>query len=232
MDTGGIDLDTIIMAKERELADSIFEMDNVVISTVKAEERLESTTIENSDLSKEWLGSFNNTSFTSTDLCFRRIAVNTKFAEKYQLCNSTFLELSGNAGASLSVHEFEYNDSNLEFDLFISSTCSIIIVSAVQTYQVSSETGNLIIIDNLERLSVQVSSLIFVIIDDSESYTEKHVQRFANICESMSILTVISRSDENILFSKLCSLIKEYGEIINYSKGGNDLENDLFYSVC
>lgn len=232
MGTGDVDLDAIIMVKEKELADSIFDMDNVVISTVNAEERLESTTIGNSNLSKEWLASFNSTTSTSTDLSFRRIAVNTKFADKYQLCNSTLLELSGNVGAALSVHEFEYNDRNLEFDLFISSTCSIIVVSAVQTYQVSSETGNLIIIDNLERLSVQVSSLIFVIIDDSESYTEKHVQRFTNICESMGILTVVSRSDESILFSKLCSLIKEYGEVINYSKDGNDLENDLFYSVC
>lgn len=229
-DTVGIDLDTLIMVREKELTESIFEMDNVVISTLKPGQQPDST-LGNSDLSEKWLTSFNNTVSTSTDLCFRRIALNTKFAKKYRLCNSTFLELSGHVGASLSVHEFEYNDPNLEFDLFISSTCSIIIINAVQTYQVSSETGNLIIIDNLDRLSVQASSLIFVIIDDSELYPEQNVKKFIDICRSMSILTVMSHSDENILFSNLCSLIKEYGEVIYYSEDEYDLENDLFYSV-
>ncbi|ODV85265.1 hypothetical protein CANARDRAFT_23328 [[Candida] arabinofermentans NRRL YB-2248] len=159
-------------------------------------------------------------------MMFRRLAVNTKFPEKYPSIYFQLESLCDLHSEQLYLHEFSmFPEDSLQFDFFINETCGLIIVKPIQVYQIDIKSKELLFFKELSKIIHHVQSLVVILMLDGTHETNK-TGKFLNDCDLHGVKVYQAEPDLSSMLNTLNVIIVEYGTLVEKSTSHN---TDLIY---
>lgn len=145
----------------------------------------------------------------SSQVC--NVMLNVNFATKFGAAFHHFNNIVGK-NSEIMLNEFKMNGFNLEFDMFLNTSCGVIFFRPINIYQIDIHSGENLVFRQMSEIAMQVTSLIVVIAVDKTVQLENDEKLFSFIknAEDFGIQIFVVESDPKTIAVSMLELIQKY----------------------
>ncbi|GAV26614.1 hypothetical protein PMKS-000068 [Pichia membranifaciens] len=145
----------------------------------------------------------------SSQVC--NVMLNVNFATKFGAAFHQFNNIV-EKNSEIMLNEFKMNGFNLEFDMFLNTSCGVIFFRPINIYQIDIHSGENLVFRQMSEIAMQVTSLIVVIAVDKTVRLEndEKLLSFIKNAEDFGIQIFVVESDPKTIAVSMLELIQKY----------------------